>query len=109
MDPEENLRINFPVVNTDKHVKGVIIDISFGGVAFQLDKAEDTEFFIDGQYINNVQFKIKGKIAIARCQVVAKKKTSNDEHLAALKFIGMNPNAKTIIARYIHDKLIATW
>lgn len=103
---DEQLKINFPIVNTDKHVNGYIRDISFGGLAFEHAEESDAELYMQGQYLNNVILNINEKTAIVRCQVVVKKQASNNKIITALKFIGMNPNAKTLIARYIHEKLI---
>ncbi len=97
---DDKLYINFPIPNTEKLVKGKIVNISMGGIAFELEDKDYSTLFRDGQTIEKVQINLGGKLFLVKLQVIRR------GPITAGKFLTVNDSFLTALANFIYEKML---
>lgn len=99
---EDDLRISFPIAKYSNSVTGSIRVIGLGGLAFKLDKPEDSSRLKKGDFFDSVQIKLNDNRIVTKIQIMKPGVITGAQFAESL----VNDNFTTFLCNFIYKKLI---
>jgi len=99
---DEDVKVNFNIPNTNKIVKGPVLEISFVGLLFKADLQSDTRNVKPGDLIANMQINLGSKRILTDAQIAMLK-----GDYIGIKFMPKDDILKNTLIKYMYEKMSA--
>ncbi len=100
---EDEVTVDFSIPNSNKVVRGDVLEISYLGLFFKVGNLYDTSSLKIGDVVSRLTIFINSKRAITDVQIVIIK-----GDFVGAKFLSHDDALKNLLIRYIHDKMMDT-
>ncbi len=100
IEKEDNVTLSFTIPNTNRLIKGTVIELSYLGMLYKFDNPADMGYIKQGDVLSKIVLNAGSKRAVTDVEIIMTK----GEYVGA-KFIDHNDTIKAILIKYIYEKM----